>query len=50
MENIDITFLSPKDFGFDMTRWKEPNVSTFVGGFAWACPVTRPMSPLLRRR
>lgn len=41
MENIDITFLSPKDFGFDMTRWKEPNVSTFVGGFAWACPVNK---------
>ena len=24
MENIDITFLSSWDFGFDRTRWKEP--------------------------
>jgi len=38
MENIDITFLSPLAFGFDMTRWKEPYVSTFVGGFGWSCP------------
>ena len=38
MENIDITFLSPKDFGFDMARWVEPYVSTFVGGFGWASP------------
>lgn len=41
MENIDITFLSPKDFGFDMTRWKEPYVSTFAGGFGWSCPVNK---------
>jgi hypothetical protein len=39
MENIDISFMSPKDFGFDMTRWKEPNVSTFAGGSGWACTV-----------
>jgi hypothetical protein len=39
MENIDITFLSPKDFGFDMARWQEPYVSTFAGGFGWACTV-----------
>jgi phloretin hydrolase len=38
METIDITFLSPKDFGFAMTRWKEPYVSTFVGGFGWSSP------------
>jgi len=38
MENIEITFLSPRDFGFDMTRWKEPYVSTFVGGFGWSSP------------
>ena len=41
MENIDITFLSPKDFGFDMTRWKEPYVSTFVGGFGWSSPADK---------
>jgi phloretin hydrolase len=41
MENIDITFLSPKDFGFDMTRWKEPYVLTFVGGFGWSCPANK---------
>jgi hypothetical protein len=38
MEDIEITFLSPRDFGFDMTRWKEPHVSTFVGGFGWSSP------------
>jgi hypothetical protein len=41
MENIAISFMSPADFGFDMSRWKEPNVSTFAGGFGWACPVDK---------
>ena len=41
MENIDINFLSPKDFGFDMSRWREPNVSTFAGGFGWAVAVNK---------
>ncbi len=41
MENIDITFQSPGDFGFDMTRWKEPYVSTFVGGFGWSSPANK---------
>jgi hypothetical protein len=41
MENIDITFLSPKNFGFDMSRWKQPFVSTFAGGFGWACTVNK---------
>ena len=41
MENIDITFQSPGDFGFDMTRWKEPFVSTFVGGFGWSSPANK---------
>ncbi|MBN2319475.1 MAG: hydrolase, partial [Acidobacteria bacterium] len=41
MENIDITFLSPGDFGFDMARWKEPYVSTFVGGFGWSSPAEK---------
>lgn len=41
MEHIDITFQSPRDFGFDMTRWKEPYVSTFVGGFGWSSPAVK---------
>lgn len=41
MDNIDITFLSPQDFGFDMTRWKQPFVATFAGGWGWACPVNK---------
>lgn len=40
-EEIDITFQSPEDFGFDMTRWKEPYVSTFVGGFGWSSPAVK---------
>jgi len=41
MENIDISFLSPRDFGFDMSRWKEPFVATFAGGYGWAVTVDR---------
>jgi hypothetical protein len=41
LENIDITFLSPRDFGFDMKRWKEPYVSTVVGGFGWSSPAIK---------
>jgi hypothetical protein len=41
MENIDINFLSPQDFGFDMRRWKKPNVATFAGGFGWAVSVNK---------
>lgn len=36
MENICIHFLSPQDFGFDMSRFKEPNIATFAGGYGWA--------------
>ncbi len=46
MENIDITFLSPADFGFDMARWKEPHVSTFVGGFGWSRPANKTDHPI----
>jgi len=46
MENIDITFLSPGDFGFDRTRWKEPYVSTFVGGFGWSSPAKKTDHPI----
>jgi phloretin hydrolase len=41
MENIDISFYSPKDFGFDMSRWKKPFVATFAGGFGWAVTVDK---------
>jgi hypothetical protein len=41
MENIDISFLSPQHFGFDMSRWKEPYVATFAGGFGWAVSVNK---------
>jgi hypothetical protein len=41
MENITITFMSPEDFGFDMTRYKEPHVATFAGGFGWAVEVDK---------
>ena len=46
MENIDITFLSPGDFGFDMTRWKEPYVATFVGGFGCSSPAHKTEHPI----
>ena len=58
MEHIDITFQSPGDFGFDMTRWGEPYVSTFVGGYGWSSPAVKtehsiktpsPMCHLFRR-
>ena len=35
-EHIDIHFLTPEQMGFDMSRWQEPNVGTFVGGFGWS--------------
>lgn len=41
MENIDILFMSPEQFGFDMTRWHKPNVSTFHGGQGWSMPVAK---------
>ncbi len=36
MDNITIAFMSPKDFGFDMTRFEKPHVAAFVGGAGWA--------------
>jgi hypothetical protein len=41
MDNITITFLSPQDFGFDMTRFKEPYAATFAGGYGWAVAVDK---------
>lgn len=46
MENIDITFLSPADFGFDMTRWHVPNVSAFAGGYGWSAAVDKINNPM----
>lgn len=39
MSHVDIQFMSPQDFGFDMTRWKAPYVATFAGGQGWSVPV-----------
>ncbi|KAB0622593.1 DAPG hydrolase family protein [Castellaniella defragrans] len=41
MDNVDIQFMSPKDFGFDMDRWKQPYVSAFAGGAGWAVSVDK---------
>lgn len=41
MDNIDISFMSPKDYGFDMSRWKDPYVATFAGGQGWAVSVNK---------
>ncbi len=37
-ENIDITFRSPADMGFDMRRFDKV-IATFVGGMGWAVTV-----------
>ena len=51
MENVDIQFMSPAEFGFDMNRWKHPEVATFAGGQGWSSPVglasDRPRVPAL---
>jgi hypothetical protein len=39
-ENVDIHFLEPEELGFDMSRFKEPYISTFVGGYGNSGPVT----------
>lgn len=31
-EDIEIAFLKPEDLGFDMTKFKSPNVGTVIGG------------------
>ncbi|WP_316862867.1 DAPG hydrolase family protein [uncultured Cohaesibacter sp.] len=41
MENIAIHFLSPEDMGFDMSRFKRPNIASFAGGFGLSAPVIR---------
>jgi len=41
MENITITFMSPQDYGFDMSRFKQPQVATFAGGQGWAVTVDK---------
>lgn len=40
-ENIDITFLSPMDMGFDPDRFKKPYASTLAAGSGWAVAVDR---------
>jgi hypothetical protein len=41
MDNIDIRFMSPQQFGFDMSRWKKPYVAAFAGGEGWAVSVDK---------
>jgi phloretin hydrolase len=41
MENITISFMSPQDFGFNMSRFKKPFVETFAGGAGWAVAVDK---------
>nr|WP_320133579.1 hydrolase [uncultured Holophaga sp.] len=41
MENITISFKSPQDYGFDMSRFKQPYVATFAGGQGWAVAVNK---------
>ena len=39
-ENIDITFRSPADMGFDMKRFDQV-IATFAGGMGWAVTVNK---------
>ncbi|MFP3728835.1 DAPG hydrolase family protein [Priestia filamentosa] len=41
MDNVTIHFMSPREFGFDMERFKQPNVATFAGGQGWSVPVDK---------
>lgn len=41
MDNVDIHFKSPEDFGFDMARWKRPAVATVACGQGWAVSVNK---------
>jgi hypothetical protein len=40
MENVDISFRSPQDMGFDMERFNKV-IATFAGGGGWAVTVER---------
>jgi hypothetical protein len=40
MENVDISFRSPRDMGFDMGRFNKV-AATFAGGGGWACAVDK---------
>ena len=50
-DNIDISFLTPEDLGFDMARFKPPAVATVVGGFGWqkaaGAPPDAPPAPAI---
>lgn len=41
MENITISFMSPEAFGFDLARFRQPQVATFAGGAGWAVTVDK---------
>jgi hypothetical protein len=40
MEDVDISFRSPRDMGFDMERFNKV-AATFAGGGGWACAVDK---------
>jgi phloretin hydrolase len=49
-DDLWISFLTPEDFGFDMSRWKAPNVSTLVAANvrikASGAPEGTPLTPV----
>jgi phloretin hydrolase len=49
-DDLWISFLTPEDFGFDMSRWKAPNVATLVAANvlirANAAPAGAPLTPV----
>ena len=49
-DDLFISFMTPEDFGFDMSRWKSPNVATLVAANVLikvaAAPEGAPMMPV----
>jgi hypothetical protein len=49
-DDLYISFMTPEDFGFDMSRWKSPNVATLVAANVLikvaAAPEGAPMMPV----
>lgn len=41
MGHVDIDFMSPRQFGFDMDRWHKPFVATFQGGQGWSSDIVK---------
>jgi hypothetical protein len=49
-DDLFISFMTPEDFGFDMSRWKAPNVTTLVAANVLikpgGAPADAPMTPV----